>query len=59
MTLESPASTVLYTKRFTAGFRMSESFPAGTLVGPVASAMLVKVSGSSANAEANLQGYTI
>ena len=59
VTVESPANTVLWQKRFTGAFTMSEGFPIGTLVGASGAAMLVKVSASSANCEANIQGISI
>jgi hypothetical protein len=59
VTVEIPASTVLYRKRFTAAFNVSETFAPGTIQGPDNAAMLVKISASSSNCEANLDGYTV
>lgn len=59
VTIESPASTVLWRKRFTAAFEKSESFPPGFLVGAAAKDVLVKISASTSNCEANLQGFGI
>jgi hypothetical protein len=57
VTVESPAATILYRKRFAAAFNMSESF-AIPIVGAVEQAILVKISASTSNCEANIQGYT-
>lgn len=59
VTVESPASTVLYQKRFAAAFTLSETFAPGTIVGAMGAAVLVKVSASTSNSEANIQGATI
>ena len=60
VTIESPANTVLYRKRMTGtGWVLSEQFPIGAIVGSAAGAILVKVSASTANSEANLQGVTV
>ena len=57
VTIESPASTVLYRKRFAAAFNMFEVFYVG-LKGAVDQAVVVKVSASTSNSEANAQGIT-
>lgn len=59
VTVESPASTVLYRKRFAAAFNMSESFAVGTVVGAQGAAMLVKISASTSNCEAQIQGALV
>lgn len=59
VTIESPASTVLWRKRFAAAFTLSESFAPGTIVGATAQAMIVKVSASTAASEGNIQGFTV
>lgn len=56
VTIESPASTVLYRKRFAAAFAVTETFPNG-LKGAAGQSVLVKISASTANCEANIQGY--
>ena len=56
VTIESPAATILYRKRFTAAFVMSEEFAPGVMAGAPGAAILVKVSASTANSEANIQG---
>lgn len=58
VTVESPAATILYRKRFAAAFTMSETF-LSPLEGARGEAILVKVSASTTNSEANLQGYTV
>lgn len=57
VTIESPASTVIWRKRFSGAFTFSETFPPGALSGSPASAIQVKISASTANCEANLLGY--
>lgn len=59
VTIESPASTVLYTKRFAAAFTMSETFYVGSLAGAVEQDTLVKISASTAHCEANIQGVVV
>lgn len=59
VTIESPASTVLWRKRFAAAFTMSESFPPGAVKAAAGQSVLVKISASTSNCEANMQGYTI
>lgn len=58
VTIESPASTVLWRKRFAGAFNMSEhfTFPLQAAQGQ---AVLVKVSASTSNSEANIQGFRI
>lgn len=59
VTVESPASTILYKKRMTGtGWTLSEGFPS-PLVGTAGAAVLVKISASTSNSEANIQGYTV
>lgn len=58
VTIESPAGTVLWRKRFTAAFTHSEGF--GTPIkGAASQNVLVKVSASTSNSEANMQGYDV
>lgn len=59
VTIESPASTVLWRKRFAAAFTVSETFAPGTISGADNAALLVKISASTSNCEANIQGYTV
>lgn len=56
VTIESPAGTILWRKRFAAAFNHSEGFGV-PLVGADANNVLVKISASTANCEANIQGY--
>lgn len=58
VTIESPSGTVLWRKRFSAAFTMSEAFPPGVIQGAGSAAMLVKVSAGTTNTEANIQGFT-
>lgn len=64
VTVESPAGTVIYKKRYAAAFNMSETFPPGTIKALSATGtdvpgqdILVKISASTANCEANIQGF--
>lgn len=59
VTIESPASTVLWRKRFSAAFTMSEAFPLGVINGPQGAAMLVVVSAGTTNSEANIQAVVV
>ncbi len=59
VTIESPASTVIWRKRFAAAFTMSDNFEPGQVMGAEGQAVLVKVSASTTNSEANIAGYTI
>lgn len=60
VTIESPASTILWRKRFAAAFTLSETFPPGAIQSALKNqAMLVKVSASTSNSEANIQAHTI
>jgi hypothetical protein len=58
VTVESPAGTVLYKKRYAGAFTLSEPFPYGAIKGTVEGAMVAKVSASTSNSEVNIQGYT-
>lgn len=59
VTVESPAGTVIWRKRFAAAFNMSENFAGGPLLGAASQNVLVKVSASTSNSEANIQGYDV
>jgi hypothetical protein len=60
VTIESPASTVIWRKRFAGAFNNGDaSFPPGSLKGAADQAVLVKVSASTANCEANIQGFKV
>lgn len=56
VTVESPAGTILWRKRFTASFTHSEGFGV-PLSGASGQNVLVKISASTANCEANIQGF--
>lgn len=59
VTIEAPANTILWRKRFTGAFTMSEAFPLGVIRGAAGDAILVKVSAATTNSEANMQGVTL
>ena len=59
VTIESPAATILYRKRFAAAFNMSENFADAPLIGAAGAAVQVVVSAGTTNSEANMQGYRI
>jgi hypothetical protein len=59
VTIESPAATILWRKRYSAAFVMSEIFPPGTVVGALSQAILIKVSAGTTNSEANFQGFSV
>lgn len=56
--VESPANTVLWRKRYAAAFDDSIVFPT-PLIGAAGADILLKVVASTANSEANLQGYSL
>lgn len=58
VTIEAPAATILWRKRFSGAFVFSEVFPPGVIRGGANEAILVKISASTANCEANIQGMT-
>ncbi len=59
ITIESPANTILWRQRASAAAGFSFVFPPGELECPDNTAVLVKVSASTTNSEANIAGYTI
>jgi hypothetical protein len=59
VTIESPAATILYRKRFAAAFVLSEAFSPGAIKGAAGQALLVKISASTSNCEANIQAAEI
>jgi hypothetical protein len=59
VSVESPAGTTVWRKRFSAAFTMSEAFAPGQLLGAPGAAMLLKISTSTANCEANMQGFAV
>lgn len=59
ITIESPASTVIWRQRASAAGGFSFTFPPGELECASNTAVLVKVSASTSNSEANIAGYTI
>lgn len=59
VTIESPAGTVIWRQRFAAAFTVNMAFYPGALQGAVEQACLVKVSASTSNCEANIQGLVV
>ena len=59
VTVESPASTILYRKRFAAAFTLSERWAQEELQAAEGQAVLVKISASTSNCEASIQGARI
>jgi hypothetical protein len=60
VTIESPAGTVLWRARFAAAFDRYYTFPPKVIRSASASGLIqVKISASSANCEATINGYTI
>ena len=59
VTVESPSGTVLWRKRFAAAFSVSEAWGLGSIVGSSGGDMLVKISASTSNSEANIQTIKI
>lgn len=59
VTIESPASTVLWWKRYAAAHAASEVFELGTIVGAAGAAVLVKTSASTTNTEGNIQALLV
>jgi hypothetical protein len=55
VTVESPAATVLYRKRFAGAFVLAEDWEPGELLGASGADLLVKISASTSNCEANIQ----
>ena len=58
VTIESPASTILWRKRFAAAFTFSETLPVGCYRSAANTAILAKISASTSNCEINLAGFT-
>jgi len=59
VTVESPASTVIYRKRYAAAFQMSEDWEENELNGAAGADLLVKISASTANCEATIQALRL
>jgi hypothetical protein len=59
VTVESPSGTPIYRKRFAAAFNMNEQFNVPPLKAAQVQNVLVKVSASTSNCEANIQGYDV
>lgn len=59
VTVEFPAGTVVWRKRFAAAFTFDEEFPPGLYEAGTNVNAVLKISASTANCEANLAGYTV
>jgi hypothetical protein len=59
VTLQSPSGTTLWRMRYAAAFDRSYTFPLGVIQGAFSKAVLLVVSASTANCEANMQGFTV
>lgn len=59
VTIESPAGTVKWRKRFSAAFTMSENFAPGMIECADGDDVLCKVSASTSNSESNIGGVSI
>lgn len=57
VTIESPSGTAIWRKRYAAAFADSVSFAA--LPAALQQNVLVKISASTTNSEANIQGYDV
>lgn len=57
VTIESPATTIVWRKKFGAAFTFSEVFPPHAIEGVKDQAVLVKISASTASCEANISGF--
>jgi hypothetical protein len=57
VTIESPAATILWRKRFAAAFTFSENLPDEVYMAAEGADILAKISASTANSELNLSGY--
>ena len=59
VTIESPASTVIWRKRFAAAFNFTENFTEPIVQGASSAAILAKISANTTNAELQIGGYKI
>ena len=59
VTIQSPSGTTLWRMRFTAAFQWSQSFVPGVVKSDLNAALLVNISASTANCEANIQGVAV
>ncbi len=57
VTVESPSNTVLWKQRYNAAFTFFLNFPPGILRGLEDNGVLIKISASTSNVEANIGGY--
>jgi hypothetical protein len=59
VTIQSPSGTTLWRLRFAAAFSWSQSFVPGVVKSDLSAALLVNISASTANCEANIQGVSV
>lgn len=59
VTIESPASTTIWSKRYAAAHAASEKFELGMVNGAVGQAILVKTSAGTTNSEASIQAFLV
>jgi len=59
VTIQSPSGTTLWRLRFPAAFTWSQTFPPGLICSNLSAALLVNISASTANCEANIQGVSV
>ncbi len=58
VTIQSPSGTTLWRLRFAAAFNFAHRFEVGVIAGAMGAALLVNISASTANCEANIEGYS-
>ena len=59
LTIESPAGTVIWRKRFAGAFTTSGAFDPGMVKGADGQLIQIKISASTSNCEANLQAVLL
>lgn len=59
VTVESPASTILWQERFASAFTLNKDWDEPVIVGAKSAAILVKVSASTSHSEANIGGFAV
>lgn len=59
VTIQSPSGTTIWRMRFTGAFSWAQTFAPGTVIGPLGGAVLVNISASTSNCEANIQGFSV
>ena len=59
VTLETPAGTPIWRKRFGSAFSVSEVFPPGEYMAAKDAVVQIVISASTSNCEANIAGYEV